>query len=52
MVDTDNQHDVEPQQAVEGNNEIQTIRGSGRNCQEPERYGYLIGSDDTVDDEL
>ncbi|KAJ9547812.1 hypothetical protein OSB04_020355 [Centaurea solstitialis] len=51
MVDTDNQHDVEPQQDVEGNNEIQTIRRSSRNRQEPERYGYLIGSDDTVDDE-
>ncbi|KAJ9557026.1 hypothetical protein OSB04_011640 [Centaurea solstitialis] len=40
-----------PQQDVEGNNEIQTIRRSSRNCQEPERYGYLIGSDDMVDDE-
>ncbi|KAI3692837.1 hypothetical protein L6452_32661 [Arctium lappa] len=51
MVDTDNQHDVEPQQVVEGNDEIQTIRRSSRSRQEPERYGYLIGSDDTVHDE-
>lgn len=51
MVDTDHQQDVEPQQVVEDNDEIQTIRRSSRNRQEPERYGYLIGNDDTVHDE-